>query len=112
MGRHRRRAVPPCCRDDSDCTLNDGVRDRGDSNAVSGWAGRDGSLVDLMSPLDPESPPPPAAPESLLPCPCFKLPPLCRYEQAVGGRGTVDGVASMINMDLPSYLSLLSVTGE
>ena len=52
------------------------------------------------------------SPESLLPCPCFKLPPLCRYEQAVGGRGTVDGVASMINMDLPSYLSLLSVTGE
>jgi membrane protease YdiL (CAAX protease family) len=28
-----------------------------------------------------------------------------------GGRGTVDGVVSMINLDLPTYLSLLSVTG-
>lgn len=34
------------------------------------------------------------------------------YESAVGGRGTVDGVADMIQMDLPSYLSLLSVTGR
>jgi len=32
------------------------------------------------------------------------------YEESVGGRGTVDGVASMIQMDLASYLSLLSVT--
>jgi hypothetical protein len=37
---------------------------------------------------------------------------LVAYEQSVGGRGTVDGVAGMINMDLASYLSLLSVTGE
>ncbi|KAG1674458.1 hypothetical protein FOA52_003063 [Chlamydomonas sp. UWO 241] len=36
---------------------------------------------------------------------------LFAYEQSVGGRGTVDGVAGMINMDLASYLSLLSVTG-
>ncbi|KAK9830470.1 hypothetical protein WJX72_011921 [[Myrmecia] bisecta] len=28
----------------------------------------------------------------------------------VGGRGTVDGVAQMINLDLPSYASLFSVT--
>lgn len=29
----------------------------------------------------------------------------------VGGRGTVDGVATMISIDLPTYLSLLGVTG-
>ncbi|EFJ52218.1 hypothetical protein VOLCADRAFT_120396 [Volvox carteri f. nagariensis] len=33
------------------------------------------------------------------------------YEQAVGGQGTVDGVAGMIDLDLPTYLSLLAVTG-
>ena len=33
------------------------------------------------------------------------------YEESVGGRGTVDGVASMIDLDLNTYLSLLSVTG-
>jgi len=33
------------------------------------------------------------------------------YDSAVGGRGTVDGVAGMIDLDLPTYLSLLSVTG-
>ncbi|GIL83128.1 hypothetical protein Vretifemale_11937 [Volvox reticuliferus] len=33
------------------------------------------------------------------------------YEQVVGGKGTVDGVAGMIDLDLPTYLSLLAVTG-
>ncbi|PNW83179.1 hypothetical protein CHLRE_06g310050v5 [Chlamydomonas reinhardtii] len=33
------------------------------------------------------------------------------YEKAVGGQGTVDGVAGMIDLDLPTYLSLLAVTG-
>jgi membrane protease YdiL (CAAX protease family) len=34
------------------------------------------------------------------------------YEELFGqGRGTVDGVVSMINLDLPTYLSLLAVTG-
>lgn len=34
------------------------------------------------------------------------------YDQVVqGGRGTVDGVATMITMDLPTYVSLLAVTG-
>uniref|UniRef100_A0A7S3RA85 CAAX prenyl protease 2/Lysostaphin resistance protein A-like domain-containing protein n=1 Tax=Dunaliella tertiolecta TaxID=3047 RepID=A0A7S3RA85_DUNTE len=33
------------------------------------------------------------------------------YEDAVGGRGTVDGVAGMIQLDVPTYLSLLSITG-
>lgn len=33
------------------------------------------------------------------------------YEGAVGGSGTVDGVAAMIDLDLPTYLSLLAVTG-
>ena len=34
------------------------------------------------------------------------------YEAVVaGGRGTVDGVAAMITMDWPTYLSLLAVTG-
>ncbi len=33
------------------------------------------------------------------------------YEGAVGGGGTVDGVAAMIDLDLPTYLSLLAVTG-
>ncbi|KXZ54502.1 hypothetical protein GPECTOR_4g567 [Gonium pectorale] len=33
------------------------------------------------------------------------------YEQAVGGQGTVDGVAGMIDLDLPTYVSLLAVTG-
>lgn len=38
---------------------------------------------------------------------------LVGYEQAVGeGRGTVDGVAGMISMDLGTYLRLLAVTGE
>ncbi len=36
---------------------------------------------------------------------------LTEYESAVGGRGTVDGVAPMITMDFQSFLSLLSVTG-
>ncbi|GAX76887.1 hypothetical protein CEUSTIGMA_g4333.t1 [Chlamydomonas eustigma] len=36
---------------------------------------------------------------------------LTEYENVVGGRGTADGVAGMISMDLTSYLSLLSVTG-
>ncbi|MEW5297682.1 MAG: hypothetical protein WDW38_006853 [Sanguina aurantia] len=33
------------------------------------------------------------------------------YEDAVGGKGTVDGVAQMIGLDLPTYGSLLAVTG-
>ncbi|KAG2483568.1 hypothetical protein HYH03_017575 [Edaphochlamys debaryana] len=34
------------------------------------------------------------------------------YERAMaGGQGTVDGVASMIDLDTPTYLSLLAVTG-
>eukprot|EP00798_Chlamydomonas_sp_ICE-L_P030871 gene30871-35915_t len=34
------------------------------------------------------------------------------YDEAVaGGRGTADGVASLISMDLPTYLSLASITG-
>lgn len=33
------------------------------------------------------------------------------YEDSVGGQGTVDGVATMIDLDLPTYLYLLSVTG-
>jgi len=36
---------------------------------------------------------------------------LTGYENNVGGRGTVDGVATMINLDVPTYLSLLGVTG-
>ncbi len=30
--------------------------------------------------------------------------------QGVGGRGTADGVAAIISLDLPTYLSLFSVT--
>jgi membrane protease YdiL (CAAX protease family) len=30
--------------------------------------------------------------------------------QSVGGRGTADGVAAIIALDLPTYLSLFSVT--
>jgi hypothetical protein len=34
------------------------------------------------------------------------------YDQAVaGGRGTVDGVAGMVTLDLPTYVRLVSVTG-
>ncbi|GFR52801.1 hypothetical protein Agub_g15423 [Astrephomene gubernaculifera] len=33
------------------------------------------------------------------------------YDRAVGGGGTVDGVAGMIELDLPTYLALLGVTG-
>lgn len=32
------------------------------------------------------------------------------YEEAVGGKGTVDGVANMIELDVPTYSSLLAVT--
>lgn len=35
------------------------------------------------------------------------------YDNAVaGGRGTVDGVAGMVTLDLPTYVRLVSVTGE
>ncbi len=35
------------------------------------------------------------------------------FEEATsGGRGTVDGVAGMISMDTPTYVRLLTVTGE
>lgn len=33
------------------------------------------------------------------------------YEEGVGGQGTVDGVATMIELDLPTYVYLLAVTG-
>ncbi|GLI59986.1 hypothetical protein VaNZ11_002045 [Volvox africanus] len=33
------------------------------------------------------------------------------YEQVVSGKGTVDGVAGMVDLDLPTYLALLAVTG-
>jgi hypothetical protein len=35
------------------------------------------------------------------------------YDAVVaGGRGTVDGVAGMVTLDLPTYVRLVSVTGE
>jgi len=35
------------------------------------------------------------------------------YDSVVaGGRGTVDGVAGMVTLDLPTYVRLVSVTGE
>jgi len=35
------------------------------------------------------------------------------YESAVaGGRGTADGVAAMLTVDVPTYLRLVLVTGE
>jgi ABC-type uncharacterized transport system YnjBCD permease subunit len=35
------------------------------------------------------------------------------YDSVVaGGRGTVDGVAGMVTLDLPTYARLVSVTGE
>ena len=32
------------------------------------------------------------------------------WKQSIGGRGTADGVAAIIALDLPTYLSLFSVT--